>query len=138
MPANFVVQWKWLKPDAVIPAADADSWEGLPSAGAGGSDRGSDGMASTMAGAGRRGMFAALRIEDLGVIGEKGTKVGMPRNNTPHNSASMTIMEAGRCKAPRLLARHPPASCRTVAFAHIPMLNRKFGLPSKTPYLVPL
>ena len=42
--------------------------------GGGASDRGSDGMASTTA-SGRRGMFAALRIEDLGVVGEKGTKV---------------------------------------------------------------
>lgn len=28
--------------------------------------------------AGRRGMFAALRIEDLGVIGEKGSKACFP------------------------------------------------------------
>ena len=65
------------------PGAGMDSWEGMArsstgAGGGGGSDRGSDGMASTMA-SGRRGMFAALRIEDLGVIGEKGTKVdGLP------------------------------------------------------------
>lgn len=56
---------------ACFAAAGADSWEGLSSVGAG-SERGSDGQ--TLA-SGRRGMFAALRIENLGVIGEKGTKV---------------------------------------------------------------
>lgn len=56
---------------ACFAAAGADSWEGLSSVGAG-SERGSDGQ--TLA-SGRRGMLAALRIENLGVIGEKGTKV---------------------------------------------------------------
>lgn len=55
-------------------ATGADSWEALSSQPGGSSDRGSDGQASTLT-TGRRGMFAALRIEDLGVIGEKGTKV---------------------------------------------------------------
>lgn len=54
--------------------AGAESWDGISSQAGGSSDRGSDGQASTLT-TGRRGMFAALRIEDLGVIGEKGTKV---------------------------------------------------------------
>ena len=52
----------------------ADSWDGNSSFGAN-SDRGSDGVGGSTMGTGRRGMFAVLRIEDLGVIGEKGTKV---------------------------------------------------------------
>ena len=55
------------------PAA-ADSWDGNSSFG-GNSDRGSDGIGGSVMGTSRRGMFAVLRIEDLGVIGEKGTKV---------------------------------------------------------------
>jgi len=55
--------------------AAADTWDANSSFGAN-SDRGSDGIGggSTM-GTSRRGMFAVLRIEDLGIIGEKGTKV---------------------------------------------------------------
>ena len=56
--------------------AAADSWDGNSSFG-GNSDRGSDGIGGSVMGASRRGMFAVLRIEDLGVIGEKGTKVRM-------------------------------------------------------------
>lgn len=52
----------------------ADSWDGNSSFG-GNSDRGSDGIGGSTMGTSRRGMFAVLRIEDLGVIGEKGTKV---------------------------------------------------------------
>ena len=57
-----------------LAVAGAESWDGISSQAGGSSDRGSDGQASTLT-TGRRGMFAALRIEDLGVIGEKGTKV---------------------------------------------------------------
>ncbi len=56
-----------------VPPAATNSWDGVSSMGAG-SDRDSEGIGSTL-GTSRRGMFAVLRIEDLGVIGEKGTKV---------------------------------------------------------------
>jgi hypothetical protein len=70
------LSWHWWI-DIDLPCAGhagAESWDGISSQAGGSSDRGSDGQASTLT-TGRRGMFAALRIEDLGVIGEKGTKV---------------------------------------------------------------
>lgn len=89
------------------------------SMGAGGgatSDRGSDGMASTMA-SGRRGMFAALRIEDLGVVGEKGTKVDClsARSNTDHSCTRDTVELVDRSWAHMRQARLAVAALSAIS-----------------------
>ena len=66
-------------PDTIVLCGAAvDPWDAHSSFGAN-SDRGSDGIGGgSTTGTSRRGMFAVLRIEDLGIIGEKGTKVRAP------------------------------------------------------------
>ena len=66
---------------ALYPAAQ-ESWDGISSLGAS-SDRGSDGVASTIGTSSRRGMLVVLRLENLGLIGEKGTKVRSPAHVIP-------------------------------------------------------